>query len=151
MSTLSLIDTFNPFAYLKKEVAEIYQRISNRSAFIPLYGYKKQSINVDTVEATLSADQYLVENPFGTYFVKMNGDSMTSAGISHNDVLVVDRSITPKVGQIVLAEANHQYMVRYLGVDSIIPANKNYPSLSFSVLEQVAIIGVVTGSMRKFK
>ena len=70
MSTLSLINTFNPFAHFKKEVSEIYQRISNRSVFIPLYGYKKQSLNVDVIEASLSTDKYLVQNPMNTYFIK---------------------------------------------------------------------------------
>lgn len=151
MSTLSLIHTFNPFAHFKKEVAEIYQRMSSRSAFIPLYGYKKQSMNVDVVEASLSADQYLVENPFNTYFVKVKGKAMEQAGIYDGDVLVVDRSMATKVGQTVLAEVNGEYMVRYLAGEGLLAANPSYPSLLFANIEQLAIIGVVTGSMRKFK
>lgn len=151
MTTLSLIHTFNPFNHFKKEVAEIYQRISSRSAFIPLYGYKKQSMSVDVIEASLSADQYLVENPFNTYFVKVKGQAMETAGIYNEDVLVVDRSMAPKVGQTVLAEVNGEYMVRYLASDSLIAANPSYPPLLFADIEELAIIGVVTGSMRKFK
>jgi DNA polymerase V len=151
MSTLSLINTFNAFAHFKKEVAEIYQRISNRSAFIPLYGYKKQSLSLDVVEANLSADQYLVENPLNTYFVKVKGNAMAQAGIDNEDVLVVDRSTAPTIGQTVLAEVNGEYMVRRLGERALIAANPSFPVLAFSEIEQLAIIGVVTGSMRKFK
>ena len=151
MSTLSLINTFNPFAHFKKEVAEIYQRISNRSAFIPLYGYKKQSLSLDVIEANLSADQYLVENPLNTYFVKVKGNAMAQAGIDNEDVLVVDRSTAPEIGQTVLAEVNGEYMVRRLGERALIAANPNFPVLAFAEIEQLAIIGVVTGSMRKFK
>jgi DNA polymerase V len=150
MSTLSLINTFNPFAYFKKEVSEIYQRISNRSVFIPLYGYKKQSLNVDVIEASLSTDQYLVQNPLNTYFIKVEGDAMAQAGIFDNDILVVDRSIEPKTGQTVLAEVNGQYLVRALGQNSLIAANPKFPVIPFSDIEQLAIIGIVTGSMRKF-
>ena len=151
MSTLSLINTFNPFAHFKKEVTEIYQRISNRSAFIPLYGYKKQSLSLDVVEANLSADQYLVENPLNTYFVKVKGNAMVQAGIDNEDVLVVDRSTAPEIGQTVLAEVNGEYMVRRLGDQALIAANPSFPVLAFAEIEQLAIIGVVTGSMRKFK
>jgi DNA polymerase V len=151
MSTLSLINTFNPFAHFKKEVAEIYQRISNRSAFIPLYGYKKQSLSLDVVEANLSADQYLVENPLNTYFVKVKGNAMAQAGIDNEDVLVVDRSTAPTIGQTVLAEVNGEYMVRRLGERALIAANPSFPVLAFAEIEQLAIIGVVTGLMRKFK
>ena len=150
MSTLSLINIFNPFAHFKKEVSEIYQRISNRSAFIPLYGYKKQSLNVDVIEANLSADEYLVQNPLNTYFIKIKGDAMVQAGIFDNDIMVVDRSITPKTGQIVMAEVNGQYLVRTLGENSLIAANPKYPATLFADIEQLAIIGAVTGSMRKF-
>jgi DNA polymerase V len=148
---LSLIHTFNPFAHFKKEVAGIYQRISSRSAFIPLYGYKKQSMSVDVVEANLSADQYLVENPFNTYFVKVKGKAMEPSGIYENDILVVDRTMEPKVGQTVLAEINGEYMVRQLLNDGLLASNPNYPMHLFTNIEQFAIIGVVTGSMRKFK
>ncbi len=150
MSTLSLINIFNPFAHFKKEVSEIYQRISNHSAFIPLYGYKKQSLNVDVIEANLSADEYLVQNPLNTYFIKIKGDAMVQAGIFDNDIMVVDRSITPKTGQIVMAEVNGQYLVRTLGENSLIAANPKYPTTLFADIEQLAIIGTVTGSMRKF-
>jgi len=151
MTTLSLIHTFNPFAHFKKEVAGIYQRISSRSAFIPLYGYKKQSMNVDVIEASLSADQYLVENPFNTYFVKVKGSAMEPAGIYDEDVLVVDRSMAPKAGQTVLAEVNGEYMVRNFAEEGLLAANPSYPTFLFSDIGQLAIIGVVTGSMRKFK
>jgi len=151
MTTLSLIHTLNPFTHFKKEVAEIYQRMSSRSAFIPLYGYKKQSMSVDVVEASLSADQYLVENPFNTYFVKVKGKAMEQAGIYDSDVLVVDRSIASKVGQTVLAEVNGEYMVRHLTEEGLLAANSSYPALLFANIEQCSIIGVVTGSMRKFQ
>ena len=63
----------------------------------------------------------------------------------------MDRSTAPKIGQTVLAEVNGEYMVRRLGEQALIAANPSFPVLAFAEIEQLAIIGVVTGSMRKFK
>jgi DNA polymerase V len=98
----------------------------------------------------LSADQYLVKNPTATYFVRVKGDSMVNAGIYSGDVLVVDRSVEPSIGQIILAEVDGEFTVKYLGQNQLVPANSHYSAISFDQADTVALIGVVTGSMRKF-
>lgn len=132
----------------------IYVRTSSRSAFIPLFGTKVAagfpSPAADHIEARLSADDYLVKNPTATYFVRVKGDSMINAGIFDNDVLVVDRSLEPSIGQIILAEVDGEFTVKYLSKNQLLPANPNYKPISFNDAESVALIGVVTGSMRKF-
>jgi DNA polymerase V len=75
---------------------------------------------------------------------------MNKAGIFDGDVVVVDRSIDPNIGQIVLAEVDGQFTVRYLGQQQLNAANTQYASISFEDAESIALIGVVTGSMRKF-
>jgi DNA polymerase V len=62
----------------------------------------------------------------------------------------VDRSIDPNIGQIVLAEVDGQFTVRYLGQQQLTAANAQYESIYFADAESIALIGVVTGSMRKF-
>ena len=59
--------------------------------------------------------------------------------------------MAPKAGQAVLAEVNGEYIVRHFAEEGLLAANPNYPSFLFADIEQLAIIGVVTGSMRKFK
>lgn len=104
----------------------------------------------DHVEERLSTDDYLVSNPTATYFVRVTGDSMIDAGIFDGDVLVVDRSMTPVVGMVVLAEIDGEFTVKTLGRDKLVPANPAYSPIRFNEGQEVAIIGVVTGSMRKF-
>jgi DNA polymerase V len=104
----------------------------------------------DHVETRLTTDDYLIKNPVSTFFVKVKGDSMIDAGISHGDVLIVDRSIDPVVGNIVLAELDGEFTVKYLGHHQLIPANSKYQAIRFIEGQTVSLVGVVTGSMRKY-
>jgi len=104
----------------------------------------------DHVEDRLSADNYLVANPTATYFVRVKGDSMIEAGIFDGDVLVVDRSIKPSLGHVVLAEVDGEFTVKYLGRGQLLPANAAYQPIKFKDGQTVEVIGVVTGSMRRF-
>jgi len=135
-------------------VKAIYSRVSNRSAFIPLYEHKVSagfpSPAADHVEVKLSADDYLVKNPTATYFVRVKGDSMINAGIFDGDVLVVNRALEPSLGNIILAEVDGEFTVKYLGRNELIPANDKYKPIQFDDVETIALIGVVTGSMRTF-
>ena len=121
---------------------------------IPLYdnpvaaGFPRPA--ADHVEDRLSADDYLVSNATATYFVRVKGDSMIEAGIFDGDVLVVDRSITPGIGHIVLAELDGEFTVKYLGRGQLLPANPAYQPIKFKDGQTVEIVGVVTGSMRRF-
>lgn len=155
MNPLSFMSSYTrkPQHHTKRNVAEIYMRTSYRSAYIPLYSHKagKSLSNVaEHIEATLSADDHLVKNPTASYFVRVKGDAMNTAGIFDGDVVVVDRSIDPNIGQIVLAEVDGQFTVRYLGQQQLTAANAQYESIYFADAESIALIGVVTGSMRKF-
>jgi DNA polymerase V len=139
---------------MTSNVEEIFIRTSNSAAVIPLFGNRISagfpSPAADHIEARLSADDYLVKNPTATYFVRVKGDSMINAGIFDKDVLVVDRSLEPSVGDIILAEVDGEFTVKYLGDNQLLPANPKFKPINFDDVVSVNLIGVVTGSMRKF-
>lgn len=109
----------------------------------------------DHVDKRLSPSDYLVQNDSATFFVRVRGDSMIDAGIFENDVLVVDRSLDARVGDIVLAILDGEFTVKTLGKSRLgprlMPANKNYPVIEVKEGQTFEVCGVVTGSMRKFK
>jgi DNA polymerase V len=68
----------------------------------------------DYVEKTLDLNELLVQKPAATFFVRAQGESMLGAGIHPNDILVVDRSIEPVPGKIVICALNGELTVKRL-------------------------------------
>lgn len=93
---------------------------------LPLQACKVQagfpSFADDSIEDNIDLNKYLIKHPAATFFVRVNGDSMLGAGIHDNDLLIVDRSITPINGKIVIAVVADELTVKRL----IIKDNKAY-------------------------
>lgn len=68
----------------------------------------------DYCESRLDLNDLCVKHPAATYFVRAQGDAMIDAGIYPGDVLVVDRSLTAKHGDIVIAALNGELTVKKL-------------------------------------
>jgi DNA polymerase V len=68
----------------------------------------------DYVEKSLDLNELLVQKPAATFFVRAQGESMLGAGIHPNDILVVDRSIDPVPGKIVICALNGELTVKRL-------------------------------------
>jgi SOS regulatory protein LexA len=102
---------------------------------------------------TLSLDALLIQNREATFLLKVSGDSMSGAGILPGDMVLVDRGQTPKSGDIVIAEVDGEWTMKYLrkrgeGV-TLIPANPNYKPIKPK--NELKIAGVVTAVVRKYK
>lgn len=115
------------------------------------------------VEARLDPTEYLVEQADATFFVTIQGQSMIEAGLMPGDKVVVDRSRTPAVGNIVLAVVDGEFLVRFLGgiqgkipgkiagKPALLPANPEFKPIEIKDGMQFEVWGVVTGSFRKFR
>lgn len=101
---------------------------------------------------TMSLDEFLVESPEATFLLRVSGDSMIDAGIVPGDLLVVDRSATPREGQIVVAEVDREWTVKYLrkknGQFYLQAANKKYGDIV--AFDELQISAVVKGVVRKY-
>ena len=64
------------------------------------------------LEPPLDLNELLVKRPAATFFVRVEGDSMIGAGIRDKDLLVVDRSLTPANGDIIIASVNGEFTVK---------------------------------------
>lgn len=102
---------------------------------------------------TLSLDKWLIDNPSSTFMLRVTGDSMEGAGILPGDMVIVDRSLTPKNGDIVIAEVDGQWTMKYLRKEKdgllLIPANPRYRPIKPK--KELKIGGVVTAVVRKYK
>lgn len=68
----------------------------------------------DYYEERLNLDQYLVENREATFFVRVQGHSMTNFGIHDGDLLVVDRGLDPVDRCVVIAVVDGAFTVKQL-------------------------------------
>lgn len=64
------------------------------------------------LEPPLDLNELLVKRPAATYFVRVQGDSMSGAGISDGDLLVVDRSLRPADGDVIIASVDGDFTVK---------------------------------------
>ena len=65
-------------------------------------------------EPPLDLNELLVKRPAATYFVRVEGDSMVGAGIRDGDLLVVDRSLRPADGDVIIASVDGDFTVKTL-------------------------------------
>ena len=102
----------------------------------------------DYLDRRLDLNEHLIKNPAATFFVKVAGDSMTGAGINDDDMLIVDRSLEPASGNIVIAVINGELAVKRLlkknGNCQLVAENQHYPPLEINEDTPLEIWGVVT-------
>jgi repressor LexA len=102
---------------------------------------------------TLSLDDLLIQNREATFLLKVSGDSMSGAGILPGDMVIVDKGQVPKSGDIVIAEVDGQWTMKYLrkrgSAVTLIPANPKYKPIEPK--NELKIAGVVTAVVRKYK
>jgi len=122
---------------------------------IPLLGLVEAGIptSVDpNLLDSLNIDQYLVGNKESTYLLEVKGDSMIDEGIKEGDLVLVERKGDPKAGDIVIAEVDGGWTMKYFKKKGSLvylkPANKNYSPIYPQYDLRVAAI--VKGVIRKY-
>lgn len=108
----------------------------------------------ESTHEQVSLDSFLISNPTCTVLFRVRGESMTGAGIFDGDLLVVDRSIEPAHGQVVVAAINHEMTVKRLykkaGEVKLQAANPQFKDITFAESDEVSVWGVVTFSLRRW-
>ncbi len=127
------------------------------------------------LEPPLDLNELLVRCPAATYFVRVEGDSMVGAGISDGDLLVVDRSLRPADGDVIIASVDGDFTVKTLrlgngewgtgngmrgngewgtgngGEIRLVAANPKYPDIVLKPGQELDYFGKVTACIHQFK
>jgi len=102
---------------------------------------------------TLSLDEFLIQNHEATFLLRVSGDSMSEAGILPGDMVIVHKGQTPRSGDIVIAEVDGDWTMKYLkkrgSSVTLIPANPKYQPIKPK--NELRIAGVVTAVVRKYQ
>jgi len=145
------------------EVDEFFiPEINDQPTLLPLFATKVAagfpSPADDHVEKRLDVSEFLIDHAASTFFVTIKGDSMIDVGLLPEDKVVVDRSKTPSIGDIVLAVVDREFTIKILDhgankMPRLLPANSTgaYKPIYIRPDTQFEIFGVVIGSFRRFK
>lgn len=103
----------------------------------------------DYQQTGIDLNKILIKDRANTFVLRVYGDSMEGAGIYDQDEIIVDRSIKPRTGKVVVASLDGEFTVKRLGVDRegkgwLLPANSKYPPIPVSAESDFSIFGVVT-------
>ncbi len=117
---------------------------------IPYYEYVSAGFPSpadDYMDKPLDLNEYLIKHPASTFLVRVQGESMLGAGIHPDDILIVDRSISAKPNDIVIATLDGDFTVkRYVtekGRHYLKPENPRYEMMEVSNHPDCRIWGVV--------
>jgi repressor LexA len=101
----------------------------------------------------MSLDEYLISDPQATFLLKVEGDSMIEAGIRPGDLVLVQRNLAPRNGDIVVASVDGDWTLKYYekhGARVVLKAaNKKYPVIEPRA--ELVVGGVVIANVRKYK
>lgn len=109
----------------------------------------------DYVEKGLDLNAFLVQHKEASFFFEVVGESMSGIGIIGGDIVLVDRSVTPIHGHIVLAVIDGEYTLKRLhqrhGVIELHPENRAYKPIRLIEGQELQVWGVITAVVRKYR
>ena len=102
----------------------------------------------DYAERGIDLNEQLVRNKPATFFMRVNGDAMIGAGIFDGDVVIVDRSLKPVSGKVIIATLNGEMLIRrlekILNKVRLVPETAKLAPIDVDPTGEFSVWGVVT-------
>ncbi|CDB05223.1 sOS-response transcriptional repressor [Prevotella sp. CAG:520] len=112
----------------------------------------------DYLHDSLDFNRDLIKNPEATFYGCVSGDSMIEAGICDSDIAVIDRSLQPVDGDVIVAFVNGEFTIKYLdlkhkeeGYIELRPANANYQPIRIDADDNFRVWGVVVWTIKQWR
>ena len=112
----------------------------------------------DYLRDSLDFNRDLIKNPEATFYGRVSGDSMRDAGINEGDIAVIDRSLQPTDGDVIVAYVNEEFTIKYLdlthkeeGYIELQPANPDYSPIRIDSTDNFRMWGVVVWTIKQWK
>lgn len=112
----------------------------------------------DYMRESLDFNRDLIRHPEATFYGQVEGDSMEDAGINNGDIAVIDRSVEPQHGDVVVGYVNGEFTIKFLdlthreeGYIELRPANKNYQPIRIDENTKFEVWGVVVWTIKNWK
>ena len=105
---------------------------------------------------TLDLNKELIQHPAATFYARVVGNSMIDAGVNEGDILIIDRSIEPQNGHMVVCFVDGEFTLKFIRLDEkekgiiwLIPANPDFPKIKVTPENEFMIWGVVSYTIKK--
>ncbi len=112
----------------------------------------------DYIDRSLDLNRDLISHPAATFYARVVGVSMIDAGIDEGDILVIDRALTPRHGDIVVAFINGEFTVKYIDLSQkdfgkilLKPANDKFEPITISDNDEFTVWGVVSKIIKNLR
>ena len=132
---------------------DVYQSKKNAVVKSEIFS-KTQTQNSNTKHTKYDLNKLLIKNPESTFLIKVTGNSMMNAGIISGDIILVDRSLTAKSGNIIVATINNELLVKRLLINEeiteLISENEDFPNIELKAEDKFNVWGVVKSVIRQF-
>ena len=134
----NLIEDIRQFIATGKQTCPLYASHVKAGFPSPAEDYAEQHLDLNT---------HLIAHPSATFFLRVSGNSMMDAGIFNGDLLIVDRSLEPASGKVVIAAVNGELTVKRLQKTSkgifLVAENSDYAPIALTDSDHIQIWGVV--------
>ena len=148
----------------------------------PLPGMAEDSVHAgfpspaqDYVHEGVDLNKVLVKHPSATFYARVVGDSMVDAGVDEGDILVIDKALEPKEGDMAVCFVDREFALKYIsfhdpgkpavagsaGASSfsilpkrelwLLPANPSYPPIHITETNDFTVWGVVTHIIKSIR
>lgn len=142
---------------MKKKNLEIYKADTDTQLVLPIAdgGIKAgfPSPAQDFMDLSIDLNKELVKHPSSTFYGRVSGDSMIDAGIYDGDILIIDKSLEPKDGDMAVCFIDGEFTIKYIKIEEkviwLVPANANYKPIKVTEDNDFLIWGIVTYSIKK--
>ena len=107
----------------------------------------------DYIENPINLNELLVKRPSATFLMRFRGHEMIFSGIKNNCILVIDRSIKPGNGDIIVATINDSFLCRKLIIGNkkyLITDCQNNTRIDIDTIIDFELLGVVTSSINTY-
>lgn len=101
-------------------------------------------------ELGLSLDQLIIKHPNATFIGQASGESMMGVGIFDGDILIVDRALTAKNGDVIVANFNGSFVCKLIDKKQarLLSASPDFAPIAITLEDDFSLEGVVTRSIR---
>ncbi|MBR6926020.1 MAG: translesion error-prone DNA polymerase V autoproteolytic subunit [Bacteroidaceae bacterium] len=107
------------------------------------------------LQGSIDLNRKLINHPATTFFAKVIGHSMRDRGIEEGDLVVIDKSLEPREGDIVVAFIDGEFTIKTIHIEpegkgvTLLPANPDFQPIPISPEEDFIVWGVVTYTIKK--